>query len=200
MIGALVAVGIIGVASLFFGNKLLSGKSAKLSDLRLQAQVLNNQQTALVQAKRDVIKYTPLDDIAQTVVPQEKDQALAVREIINFANQAHIAIASINFPASTLGGTESSSIGGSPTTVSPSVTKIPSQLLPAPGLAGIYVLPITIQSDANNPITYNQLSTFLQALEHNRHTAEVSQLTITPADNTGQHLSFEIIINIYIKK
>ena len=197
LVGAFIVLGLAGGATLLFGDKMLAGTSAKLSNWRLQAQVLDNQQSALAQAKRDVAKYTPLNTIAQTVVPQEKNQALAVREIIGFAAQSKITISSITFPASNLGGTGLTSTGVKTT---PIVSPVPSQLTPAPGLSGIYVLPITVQSDITKPIGYAQLSTFLQALERNRHTAEVSQLTITPSDSGGKTLSFEVIINIYIKR
>ncbi len=202
MIGAVAFAILLGGASLVFGNKLLASKSHALSNLRLQAQLLNEQQTALVQAKQDVIKYTPLNNIAETVVPQEKDQALSVREIVGFAQRANIAISSITFPASNLGGSSiSSSSGGAPVPAAgSSIATTPSQLSPAQGLSGIYVLPITVQSDQTKPIGFSQLSEFLQSLEQNRHTAEVSQLTITPSDAGGQQLSFEVIINIYIKK
>ncbi|HSW79437.1 MAG TPA: hypothetical protein VLG47_01545 [Candidatus Saccharimonadales bacterium] len=202
MIGSLVGVGVLGIASLVLGNKLLTSKSSHLSDLRLQSQVLNDQQTALTKAKQSVIKYTPLNKIAQSVVPQEKDQARSVREIVSFANQNNIAISSITFPASNLGGTSvGSTTGGAPVaTAGPKIAVVPSQLLPAVGLKGIYVLPITIQSDTTKTIQYSQLSNFLKALENNRHTAEVSQLTITPDDSAGNRLSFQIVINIYIKK
>lgn len=202
MIGSLVGVGVLGLTSLALGNKLLDQKSAKLSDLRLESQVLNDQQSDLTKAKQDVVKYADLNNIAQSVVPQEKDQARVVREIVSFANQAGISLSSITFPASNLGGT---AVGGTSTvtpskTSGPAVSIAPSQLLPAVGLKGIYVLPITVQSDTTRPIAYGQLSRFLKALEKNRHTAEVNQLTITPDTSSGNQLSFQIVINIYIKK
>lgn len=197
MIGAIVLTGVLGLVGLVLGNHMLSARSKDLVQLRLKSQVLNSEQTELTQAKKDVIKYTPLNNIAASVVPQEKDQALAIREIVSFASHANIALSSITFLASNLGGT---GIGTSTGTGASKVTLAPSQLTPAKGLKGIYILPITVQSDVTKPISYDQLSTFLGALELNRHTAEVSQLTITPSDSSGQHLSFNLIINIYIKK
>jgi hypothetical protein len=199
MIGAIAGVVILGFTTLVFGDKLLSSKSNELLNLRLQSQVLNNQQTALVKAKHDVIKYTPLNNIAETVVPQEKDQALVTREIVNYATEANISLSSITFPASNLGGNIlGTSTGGAPVH-STAIKTAPSQLLPVPGISGIDVLPITVQSNVNKPIGYSQLSQFLKSLEQDRHTAEVSELTITPSDSVGQQLSFEVVINIYIK-
>lgn len=202
MIAALAAVGLLGIASLVFGNKLLTNKSNTLLNLRLQSQVLNDQQTSLAKAEQDIKKYTPLNQIAQSVVPQEKDQARSVDEIVNFANQQNITLSSITFPASNLGGEVlSGSSGGAPVNaVGPAIAAIPSQLLPVQGIKGVYVLPITVQSDTNRLISYNQLSNFLKDLENNRHTAEVSQLTITPDTSGSSGLSFQIVINIYIKK
>ncbi|MFI5271324.1 MAG: hypothetical protein ACHQT9_04765, partial [Candidatus Saccharimonadales bacterium] len=77
------------------------------------------------------------------------------------------------------------------------VVHTPSQLLPVHGLSGFYIMPITIQSSTNDPITYGQFIAFLQGLEQNRHTAIVSQVSVTPS--LDQKLSFTLVINIYIK-
>jgi len=188
MVGVIGLLVILGIACLVLGNKVLASKTAKLVDLKLQDQVLSEQQTALEKAKKDVTQYTPLNTVAETIVPQDKDQALTVREIVDFAGQANIKIGSITFPASNLGQLKSSS----------SKTP-PSQVLPVSGIKGIYQLPITVVSDTSAPISYNQLISFLQKLENNRHTAQVSQLTITPSDTNGKLLTFQLVVNVYIK-
>ncbi len=196
LIGGLVVCSGIGVAGIVLGNSWLQKQSKSLVSLKVHSQALDDQQLALAQAKQDIVKYTPLNTIAQTIVPEDKDQALTVREITDLAANTTIKIGSITFPASNLGQPKTSA-GGNTSTVSPTFSK--SQLTVVPGLSGVYQMPITVQSDSNNPITFIQLISFLQALETNRHTAQVGQLTITPSDASGQHLSFTLIINVFIK-
>lgn len=197
IIGCLGMLVMLAVAGIYFGNAMLQKQSHKLVALKLQSRVSDEQQAALAKAKQNVIKYTPLNTIAQTIVPQDKDQALTVREIVSFADKAGIKIGSITFPASNLGQKK---VGSSSGTVSaPSASSSLSQVTPVKGIAGVYQLPITIQSDTNALINFNQLVTFLQSLENNRHTAQVSQLTINPVDASGKRLSFELVVNVYIK-
>ena len=47
--------------------------------------------------------YSPLEKIAKIVVPQDKDQAKAVLEIVKIAGESGIKPTAINFPVSTLG-------------------------------------------------------------------------------------------------
>jgi hypothetical protein len=197
MIASIVGVCTLGIAAIVMGNSILSAHSSHLESLRLDSQVLNAQQTSLSEAKKEVQKNADLNNIAKTIVPQEKDQALTVREITDLANKNNILITSITFPASNLGLGTSTVPGSSSTSTTPMVHLPPSQLLPAPGLSGFYIMPITIQSSTNDPITYNQFIAFLQGLEQNRHTAIVSQVSVTPS--LDQKLSFTLMINIYIK-
>ena len=180
---------VLSIGSIFIGNKILTKKASSLMNLKLTSQVLNTQEGTLSQAKKEILKYSSLNNEAKVIVPQEKDQAKTVQEIIGFAQQDGISIASITFPSSNLG----ISVKGSAS----SGTKL-SQLQPVSGINGVYEMPITVQSDSKNQITYPQLISFLQNLENNRHTAQVNQLTITPAD-TGDRLAFQIVVGVYIK-
>ncbi len=190
IVGAMVLALGVGVATIVVGNGQLQKRSAALINLKLESRALDEQQAALVKAKQDIIKYTPLNDIAQKVVPQDKDQALTVRELVALAGQAGIKIGGITFPASNLGQKK---VAGA------SAKDALTQVVPVTGISGVYQLPITLQSDVTAPITYAQLVGFLHALENNRHTAQVSQLSITPADSSGKRLSFELVVNVYLK-
>src|SRR5258708_7052864 len=87
-----------------YGTSQLLGKQAgRLTNLKAKNLALNQEQLTLNRAKADVQKYANLEQIAQQVVPEDKDQAEAVREITNIASQNGVDLAAINFPASTLG-------------------------------------------------------------------------------------------------
>jgi len=186
LVGVLCLLG-IGLFGLAFGtNKLLSNQATELSKLRADSDVLTSLQTTLARNKKDIIKYSDLNKIAETIVPQDKDQAEAVREIVSLAAQSGIPkLSSITFPTSTLGA-----LTGPKT--NPNLT----QLTPVVGMKGVYLLQITVTQDGSTKVPYNNFITFLQKLEQNRRTAQVSAITVTP--EKGQ-VGFTLIINEYIK-
>lgn len=204
-----------GLALLFLGllggtyatNKLLASQAYKLTALKAKSLALDQEQISLSQAKKDIQKYDSLDKIAQAVVPQDKNQAEAVRQIVNIAASNGITLAAIDFPASTLGslpgGVSSQSSGASG---SASAAPAPSsgagnlsQLTPVRNIPGVYQLPITIKGDANHPVQYEKFISFLSDLEHNRRTAQVETITLQPSATNRDYVTFELTLSEYIK-
>ncbi len=190
------------IASVFLGDMLLHKQSNKLVDLKLNNQVIEEQQSSLSSANKDLQKYAELKSVAQQIVPQDKDQARATREIVSIANQSGIKISSITFPASTLGqavpkaATPAADDTAKPTTpAAPAVTQVKA----VDGIKGLYQLDITIVSDTTKPATYAKLVDFLSRLEQNRRTATVSQISIQPDSQNRSGLNFTITLTEYIK-
>lgn len=190
--------GIIGLVvllclALVVGAKVsigkLATKSNNLVSLQLKLDSLNQEQSQLSDAKTEIKKYQPLADIAASIVPQDKNQAETVREIVSIANTNGINLSSVTFPKSSLG------TPGKATSASLNL----SQLTPVPGLAGVYQLPITVSVDPSQPVGYNQFLNFLSSLEHDRRTAQVTDILLTPDAKDPSLLSFTLSINEYIK-
>ncbi len=182
----LLGLGVIGVG--YVSNSVLTSKSADLSKLKATAQVTDDLQSSLAKDRADIKKYSELNTIAQTIVPQDKDQSETVREIVKIANESGIArLASITFPASQLGANAKGSADSL------------SQLTPVKGINGVYLLPITVTVNSSNPVSYNQFMTFLRKLENNRRTAQISDISIKPDGKNQKLLSFSLVVNEYIK-
>lgn len=187
---AIMLVGLAGAAYLLTGS--LQAKSKTLANDRATIAQLNEQQAKLVKSKADIARYSSLEKITKSIVPQDKDQAQAVREITKIAAANDISLTTISFP--------SSSLGASPTGVASGGSKTSlSQLQPVKNIPGVYNLQITVGNNANNTVTFNQLDAFLRGLENNRRTAAVSSLSIQPQANAPSQLIFTLIINTYIK-
>ncbi len=196
---------LVGVVSLLFVaviggtyevNNLLVAKSNHLVGLKSQSQVVSSQQAGLLLAKKQVAQYSGLETIAKSIVPQDKDQAEAVREIANLASESGIPqLSSVSFPLSTLGAVTTSPSGA---TVVGGGSKL-TQLLPVKGVSGVYQLQITIQQTADHAVSYNQFLTFLQELEQNRRTAQVSSIILQPDNKNPNQVAFTLIINEFIK-
>jgi len=203
---AVVILLLVGLAAGAYGtNTLLSAQATKLTNLKAKSLALAAEQLSLVNAKKDLRTYASLAHIAGAVVPEDKDQAEAAREIVNIAAANNVSLAAINFPASTLGTSASGST--SSTTTAPTTTPVNanssasklSQLLPVKNIPGVYDLQITVQGDANRPVQYSAFINFLSALEHNRRTAQISTITLEPNNINHSLLTFSLTLNEYIK-
>lgn len=206
----LVACLVLTLVALFGGtfaiNKMLSQKSGTLVNHKAQSQALEQEQEGLRAAKKDIAKYAELEKIAKAIVPEDKNEAEAVRQIVKIAGENNIKLGSITFPASTLGGSgtapnatgSSSSSSGSSTTGNSKSTTL-SQLQPVKSIPGVYQLPITISNDSKQPVQYTKFISFLDGLEHNRRTSQVSSIVLEPDNKNRNLLNFTITINQYIK-
>lgn len=194
-------LGILIIATAILGNSLLKDQASKLLNAKLQNRVLDEQQVALKQAEKDIEKYAELGKIAKTIVPQDKDQAATVREIVKMASESGIKLSSITFPSSTLGQSGAAATSGSNTATadkSSAGTSI-TQVKPAQGLPGLYTMEITIQQDTKSPITYPKFIEFLSKLEQNRRTAQVIGVSVLPTPNNRSSLTFSLTLRVYIK-
>lgn len=199
MIGITVALGISVIGVAFLGDHLLQQQSKKLTSLKLDSKVLDEQQTSLSRAKKDIQKYSELEREAKIIVPQDKDQAEAVREIVKIAKDNGVTLATIGFPTSTLGQSTIVAPGSSSSSTKPSTKVSISQVQPVKGINGLFVLPINIQQDSASPILYSNFINFLKDLEQNRRTAQVSSINIQPNVKNRNLLSFTLTVNVYIK-
>lgn len=202
----LVGLLLIGLAAGTYGaSQLFAQQASKLVSVKAKSQALAQEELSLAKAKKEVQTYAGLNQIAHSVVPQDKNQAEAVRELVNIAAANGVNLSSISFPASTLGnGVTSLSAGPS---TAPSSSAGPtnskagslSQLTPVKNIPGVYLLQIVVTGDQNHPVQYNQFISFLSDLEHNRRTAQVSSITLQPTTTNRNLLSFGLTLNEYIK-
>lgn len=207
--GVLVCLLICLLGGAYGANKLLGTQSNKLVALKSKNQALQQEQINLDLAKKDIKTYGELNKIAEAVVPQDKDQAEAVREIVNISAANGVVLSSITFPASTLGnlptggvpsassGTASGTSGAASASGNTKANTL-SQLTPVPSIPGVYQLPITIKSDTDHPVLYASFINFLSDMEHNRRTSQVQSIELQPSSNPDL-VNFTLILNEYIK-
>jgi len=200
MLGIVGLMGAAVIGAVILGDIFLHQQSNKLVELKLDSQVLEAQQISLTQAKKDLLKYSELATIAKQIVPQDKDQARATREIILLADQAGVKISAINFPASTLGQLPAkTSTPPTDTPVAKTVTPTITQVKPVDGIKDLYQLDIIVASDTASPASYPRLIDFLGRLEKNRRTAQVTQISIQPDSKNRTLLNFTLTITLYLK-
>ena len=208
----LVLLGLMGLSIVLFatitylGLSALSAESKHMVDLKVKSETADNQLSNLEQSKKDIEKYSYFKDVAKSVIPNDKDQAVAVLEINQMAEAAGLSLQSITFPTSTLGlraAIPTTTTGTAAAASTPS-SAIISQAKPVTGISGLYSLELIITPESGNTVppdkvvTYAKMLDFLNRIENNRHTAQITQVNIQPA-GINQGLSFSLTINIFIK-
>lgn len=179
-------------------NGLLETRASKLTSLKSKVLSLEKQKTDLAKAKKDIALYDELYKISRSVVPENKDQAETVRQILKLAGQNNIQVDSITFPASTLGAGAVAGATGTATPAPAAASAVKpnlSQLLAVPSIPGVYVLKINLTGAARS---YPQIINLLADLEQNRQTAEVTNISITPPQEDPNYV-INLVINSYIK-
>ncbi len=173
----------IGLAgSVYFGLGVLQDSSEELKQAKIEREVVSNQELSLLQAINEIEEFSELEQVARNVIPQEKDQARTVREIISIANRSGVNINSISFPASDLGEDDENVI---------------SQARPVPGMQGLFELDLSVQ--ITQDASFNQFISFLEGLEQNRRTSQVTSVSITPDQNERGQVSFSINLGVFIR-
>ncbi len=195
MLGAVVLlVGLCGVGT-YFANQLIAAEGDTLYDLKLESAVASKQVEVLEQAKNDIKKYEELENITRTVVPQEKDQARTVLELVNLANEAGIKIVSVEFPQSELGAVS----GGRGSSKNRKVDNNTTQLVALDSPKGVYSMSIQVQADPSRAVGYEQLIDYLRKLENNRRTAQVTNISISPSEGDRSKVTFSIRLNSFVR-
>lgn len=201
----LIGLLLVGLVSGAYGaNSLLATQATNLTALKAKSKALDKEQQQLVLAKKQLAANAGLNAIVAKVVPQDKDQAEAVREIVNIADANSIVLGSITFPASSLGTSALPTpgvTGNAKPFSSGNASKSGglSQLQPVKNIPGVYDLQITVQGDPKTAVPYSQLIGFLSDLEHNRRTAQVSTITIEPDKGNAKLITFSLTLDEYIK-
>lgn len=206
LLGALGLAAVIFIMIAFFGLSLLASKSQKMVNLKVQGVAADNQLNSLALAKKEIKQYGYFKTVAKEVIPNDKDQAAAVLQINQFASQSGFLLQAISFPTSNLGLSSLST--GQASTQAASPTSILSQALPVPSIKGLYSVQLTItpQTDQDLPasqqVTYAKLLDFLNRIENNQRTAQISQIIIKPlynGDGSFRSFDFTLGINIFIR-
>lgn len=206
LIGMLIISALLFLGVYVIGSSVLQNKSKRVVDLKLKSHTTEAQLTNLAQAKQEVEKYGYFKQVAKTVIPNDKDQAQAVLDIFQLANESGLSLQSVTFPASTL-GVRSATPTTNDAQGTPAQTVL-SQAKAVDGIAGLYSIELTIspstdmQLPPDKKATYPKLLDFLNRIERNRRTAQVTQVNIQPVGTDAgesQFINFNLTINIFIK-
>lgn len=169
--------GILG--AYLFTTKYAKQKSQEIAVLKADIETNDQRLVAYSDLERSLDKSTELETIAKEVLPQDKNQSVALNEIESFANKAGISIRQITF------NTPSGKVTSGPTLTSPT------------SLKGVSVLSVGVKA---NKMQYEQLLDFLKQIESNRRRMQVTSISLAPSTTQlGLLDRADFSIDIYLK-
>ena len=169
--------GIIGVY--LFATKFVKQKSSEVAVVKADIESNELAINSYKDLEKSLGKSAELEAIAKEVLPQDKNQSVALNELEEFAKNAGISIKQVTF----LTPTGKKTTG--PTLTSPS------------SLKGVAVLSVSVKGDK---MQYSQLLEFLRQIESNRRRMQVTSISLGPSSTQlGQLERADFTIDLYLK-
>jgi len=195
----LVAILICSILLTNYGINTYKTKSAKIIATKLEIEELSAKRERTISQKNELSKNQSSIELLEKIVPKNKDQALAIAEILKIAEENNIEIGSFSFPSSELGKNISTAKDASSQKV--------TQTKPVEGINGLYAIETTLSNfngeglPSGSGISYNQLLSVLNAIEKNRRTMQISSIQIQPVFKANQISGYSptLTINLFVK-
>jgi len=178
--GALVAIIVATIGVLYVGNQRMVTVAHDTAKLRAQVRANADQITAYTRTQVKVESLDYVDELANKVLPAEKEQSAIIAEVSEFALRSSLPIEQITFVET-----------------SQSTGKAAKGKLAIP--KGVEVIPVTIQFQTGS--RYTDVLDFLRTVESNRRKMQVTDISITPdADDRTILSQVSVSMNLYAKQ
>lgn len=185
LIFILIIVIILIFTSLYFGRIAISNSSQKIINTKLTMLQSSETESVYIKNKNLYLQNEETANKLSKLVPDSKDEVVALELLNNYASQAGLALSSITLPGSTL----------DPNIKSKNKIDI-SQALPMKDLKGVYEIPIDvniIRKDGSN-IPTSQLLNLVESIEKSARTMRINSLTFDPSNN-----EINLNISLFVK-
>lgn len=171
----------------YLGRKTMATYSNKVIEAKLNIIKAEKTEETYIRNKQIYLDNKETAEKLNVLVPNEKEQALAVDTIYTFANSADLTITSVVFPGSNL---------------DPSVkakTKIDiSQATPVKDLNGVYEIPIEVSivgPAGSRAISTNQLLSFIESIESSPRNMRITAITYDTSSG-----EVKLNVSLFVKK
>lgn len=179
--GLMIVVALLLLACLYFGDKRVAGVAMETSRLKAVVEVNQQQIKIYDQTKKKVATLGYVNELANKVLPPDKEQSAIVAEISEFAKRSNLSVSQITFSE------VAKTTGAAPAAKTNLV--IPK---------GVQVIPVTIQMQSG--ATYNDVLDFLKTVENNQRKMQLTSINLKPNLDDRQILDqVNISMNLYAK-
>jgi len=187
LLGLLLASIVGAIAAIFIGNMIMQKSSDNLVKAKLDSIGADTEEQTYLQARKNLERYSTLNETISQVLPKSKDQAQAVKALYQIGDETGIIVSNIQFPTSTL-GQKSTAVGS--VTQAKAVTGMP-------GVQGIDIS-IELLPASGKSISYANMIKFLQDVELNRRNMQIKQISVN-ADVINSGVTFKLTLTIFVK-
>ena len=181
LLGTSVGLIAVGIVVYYYFNANLEKLNSEVSILLAEQDVVGQQIDAYKKTEKQIAELSFVEQLANQVLPQSKEQANVVAEIRQFITSSGLELESLSF----------SNGSGTITGLSNSQTEA------AENLAGVRILPATavIAPGAR----YESVLTLLRKIETNQRKMQVTEVGLTPVPGSDTLASVTINLNIYLR-
>ena len=172
-------------ASITLGSGVLKSKSDESIQLKLESERLEKTREEYQLAKRDVDQYKYYGEIADSVIPKDKELDRVTKELVQISNELSMPINSITYPSSGLGSNAKGAAAAGTST----------QTIPVDGIPGL--LAVTANISFEKPTNYENALRFIDRLGDNRRKFQISNLSLS---NSDKGVQLTLSINIFVKQ
>lgn len=174
------------VATFYFGRQMLVKTSQKVVDAKLHIITANKEEDTYLSNRQILQENEYIANKLSTLIPDEKEQALAVETLTTYARNAGLPVTSIVFPGSSL---------------DPSLktkTKLDiSQATPVKDLTNVYEIPTELGIKLNGEylISTDQLLSVVESIESSPRNMRITSITFNTKNS-----EIKLSISLYVKK
>lgn len=170
---------VVGIGVLYFANGKLTQVAQQTARLKADALIGQKQIETYQKTKTQVESLSYVDDLANRVLPPDKDQSAIVAEVSEFALRSGLTINQITF--------NDTAKSAKPAKGSITIPK------------GVNTVPVSLQFAAG--AKYDKVLNFLKTLEDNRRKSQVTNISLTPDSKDRSRLSqVTIAFNLYFRQ
>lgn len=191
---ALLASILLGIGAIvYFSRAFLTNNANELVAKKLELETVDRTELVYRTNKLLYEKNKDTADLLATIIPAEKDQARAVRDITQIATAYDLSLRSVNFPGSDLNSAKKTATNE--TAAKASV----SQAKPVAGLNGVLGMEVSLELthiNVSNSISTNQVLGFLERIENNRRNIRVTSINFGTAVDEGKTLKVNALLFI----
>lgn len=179
--GLLIIVSLVLIGVLYLGDKRVTRVASETSRLKAVVEVNQQQIKVYEQTMGKVSTLDYVNELANKVLPADKEQSVIVAEISEFAKRSNLSISQITF-------SETAKTTGAKSTAKTSLV-IPK---------GVQVIPVTIQMQSG--ASYNDVLDFLKTVESNQRKMQLTSINLKPNLEDRQLLEqVNVTMNLYAK-
>ena len=191
---AVLSLIILAIAgAMYYSREFITSSSDKLVEAKLKLYTLEETESTYRKNQNILNENSDIAEILKSVVPSEKDQARAVRELNIIAADNGLKVTSVIFPKSDLVITKKTTTTGSTTDVKTSAVSQAKAVKNLEGVLGIDVS-VDISSPTNTRISTDQILNLLRQIENN-----LRNMRITSINFSGEGDSFNAKLTLFVK-